>query len=494
MKNAIFLGIDAGTTKLKVALLDVEGRIIDLMATAIQVMNPFEGACEIDMHRLWLQMCELTRNLEQRNKKIWNDIVGVGITGQGDGFWPIDEDGNPVRNAILWNDTRTRSLDTHNKEQIEEICIKNYVTPMFAGAAPMILKWMSEYEQKNFQRVSSILHCKDWLNYKLTGKIFTDYSDASTAMMNIFDKKYEWRLLDLLDLSETEKLFPKPLPSTSIIGGITKSASLESGIKIGTPIIAGAIDIAAVGLGMGMGEIGEAGTIVGTTLGNEVILDDQQVDHRDTKGSILCHIIPERYIRLMATVNGTSTLDWTRNILVPQMTFEEIEDKIQEIPIGSNGIIYHPYLNGERAPFRNPFACGGFYGLTTRHTNFDMIRAAYEGLALSLYDCYENLPSIKEHIYISGGGSESNLLCQMFSDCLGKTVLRPTTKELGISGIVMALKIGLGYTNEYTTTNRNRVDTFVCNPENHQKFMALYHMFKNMRVSVAQYWEDRIAL
>ena len=494
MSGATFLGIDAGTTRIKAALIDFEGNTIDIIGLPVPVMNPFDGACEINMNALWEEFCVITKELAKRNPECFENIAGIGITGQGDGMWPIDKDGEPVRNAILWNDTRTKYLTIKNIDKINEACIKNCVTPIFAGGPNILLKWLQVNERENYDKTAWVLHCKDWLNYKLTGQIKTDYSDASTALINVFNKKYVWEIFDLLGLEDYERRFPDIVASTDIVGTVTKTASLKAGIKEGIPVIAGALDIAAVGLGVGSNKIGDACTILGTTLGNTIILEKSQVDHSDTKGSALCHIIPENYIRLMGALSGTSTLDWVRSILVPDMNFAEIEENIKCIPIGSEGVMYHPYIYGERAPFRNPFACGGFNGLNSRHNKYHMVRAAYEGLVLSLYDCYQSLPEVNDCVYVSGGGSESDFLCSMVADCLGKTILRSSIKELGINGIVMTLKVGLGYTVDFSQHNVKSIDRFEPNMENHLKFQNIYRIFQNLKISMEGYWNERANL
>jgi len=291
-----FLGIDAGTSRIKAALIDEEGDQIDIASMPVKVLFPFEGACEINMMELWNTMCKITRSLSQRNPQIWNKLVGIGITGQGDGLWPVDSKGKPVRNALLWNDTRTKNLKISNRDDIDKICIKNFANPVYAGSPHILLKWLKEKEKENFKKISTILHCKDWLNFMLTGELVTDYSDASTALLNIFNKKYVGEILEIMDLGKCEKLFPKAVPSTTIIGNVKKIASNQTGIKEGIPVIAGAVDVAAVALGAGMKQNGEACTIVGTTLCNEIILDKNYIDFKNGMG--ICYIVPEKYMNL----------------------------------------------------------------------------------------------------------------------------------------------------------------------------------------------------
>jgi len=484
-----FLGIDAGTSRIKAALIDEEGDQIDIASMPVKVLFPFEGACEINMMELWDTMCKLTRLLSKRNSQIWNKLVGIGITGQGDGLWSVDNKGNPVRNALLWNDTRTKNLKISNRDDIDKICIKNFVNIIYAGSSPILLKWLKENEKENFKKISTILHCKDWLNFMLTGELVTDYSDASTALLNIFKKKYVGEILEIMDLEKCKKLFPEAVPSTTIIGKVKKNASNQTGIKEGTPVIAGAVDVAAVALGAGIKRNGEACTIIGTTLCNEIVLDEEYVDFKN--GMIICYIVPEKYMNLMPTLNGTSTIDWIKNIFYPDLTFKQLENRLLKVPLGSRGIIYHPYIYGERAPFKNSFACGGFYGLKSVHNKIDMVKATYEGLVFSLYDCYRSLPQIYDMVYISGGGSKSKMLCQMISDCLGKRVVRPAVEELGITGIVKTLKISLEYNNNFSPIQTHDEITFIPDMEKHIQYMKFFDIFKDLRIKMEKFWKIR---
>jgi len=189
--------------------------------------------------------------------------------------------------------------------------------------------------------------------------------------------------------------------------------------------------------------------------------------------------------------NSTSTIDWIKNIFYPDLTFEQLEDRLLKVALGSRGIIYHPYIYGERAPFKNSFACGGFYGLKSVHNKIDMVRAGYEGLVFSLYDCYRSLPQIYDMVYISGGGSKSKMLCQMISDCLGKKVIRPAVKELGIAGIVNTLKISLAYNNNFSRIQINDETTFIPDMSKHIQYKRFYNIFKNLRIEMENFWKVR---
>ncbi|HVI39933.1 MAG TPA: FGGY family carbohydrate kinase, partial [Anaerovoracaceae bacterium] len=163
-----FIGIDAGTTCIKAAIVSEDGRSIDTASENVSLYMPSEDFCELDMMKLWESLCHILMRLKENNSHIWKDIKGIGITGQGDGLWAIDKEGNPAHNAILWNDTRTKHLELNNRDEIDEICLKNNANPLYAGSNIHILRWLKESEPETLGNILKIFHCKDWLNFKLT--------------------------------------------------------------------------------------------------------------------------------------------------------------------------------------------------------------------------------------------------------------------------------------------------------------------------------------
>ena len=487
----VFLVIDSGTTKIKAALIASNGREIDMVSECITTHTPFLGASEMDMNEVWQTVCKAVCRLHQNNQSVWNNIVGVGVTAQGDGAWLVDKDGNPVCDAILWNDTRAKAMVDLDYDAINKMCAGYCTTPLFAGAAPIILKWIKANHPDKYEKIHMVLHCKDWINFKMTGQLATDWTDASTSLTDIFTNKYVYEILDALDIAETKGKFPQILSPTDIVGRITPQAMKQLHIKAGTPVIVGALDVIAVAVGCNVTESGEKGSILGTTLCNYVALDRQDVKNDYSVGSILCHTKKGKYIRLMAALSGASTLDWVQREILNKENYADIELKVAKIPIGSQGVFYHPYVFGERAPFRNDFACGGFYGITASHTKYHLARAAYEGLALSMYDCYNHLPQGKSGINVAGGASQSDMLCQIISDCLGQPVIRKNSKELGITGIGEMMRIAWGFSEITNISDEDNV-CFKPNYTNHMKYKQLYRTFINLRQYIAPFWEERM--
>jgi sugar (pentulose or hexulose) kinase len=484
-----FIGIDAGTTCIKAAIVSEDGSFIDSASENVSLYMPSEDFCELDMMKLWKSLCLILMRLKEKNSGVWGDIKGIGITGQGDGLWAIDKEGDPVRNAILWNDTRTKHLKLENRDEIEGICAGCHANPLYAGSNIHILRWLQEKEPETPGKIHKIFHCKDWLNYKLTSVISSDYTDMTTALMNLKKKEFSREVLDALDLAQYMELFALPVDSSEIIGSVTEKASRETGLNPGIPVIAGAIDVAAVAVGLGAVRTGDTCIIVGTTLANQTIIKESDIDFN--KGLILSHIPRDSYICIMPTLSGASAIDWAKKLLYPELSYENIEKIINRVPIGSRGIIYHPYLQGERAPFRNPFAAGSFFGLKSTHNKEDLMRAAFEGLAMTLYDCFESLPVTNDKVFISGGAAKNDTLCQMAADCLGKGVVRVMEKEAGIKGIVSVVKVSLGHEKDYGAAKITVDKEFTADPERHLKYESIFRLFKNLRYDYEKHWLER---
>ncbi|GAQ25911.1 carbohydrate kinase [Tepidanaerobacter syntrophicus] len=481
-----FLCIDAGTTKIKAALTTTESELIDSASKDVKVLMPSPGISEVSMNEYWDLLCEVLEILYTRNTDLWSEICAVGVCAQGDGAWLLDTNCNPVRSAILWNDTRPGTIQKDELNLINQKCIDLNTTPLFSGAFPIILNWLKRHEPNNYKKVKWVIHCKDWINYKLTGNIATDVTDASTAAFDIFNKTYCYEILNWLDIDELRNCLPPVYQSTEVVGEVSESISKYLKIPAGTPVIAGSLDILAAAEGNCLMKTGEKGSILGTTLANFVVINENEAKRNlGSIGSVLCHVEPNMYIKQMSALSGIASLDWARNILAEGMTYAQLEEELKKVPIGSNEIIFLPYLFGERAPFRLANASGAFLGLRAYHKKYDMIRSAYEGIALALYDCHTNLPKYKNRLYIAGGGAQSDFLCQIICDCLDEPLVRNNVKELGILGISYLLQKIAGQIPKF---NEQYLTYFYPNQYNHQIYMKIYERYSTYKNLMINYW------
>lgn len=483
-----FLCIDAGTTKIKAALITSESEFIDIASKSVKVSMPAAGICEIDMEEYWNDICEVIAMLHAQNMNHWDEICGIGVCAQGDGAWLLDENGEPLRPAILWNDTRAGTIQKEELNIINEKCIALNTTPLFSGAFPIIMNWLKKNEIANYNRVRWVLHCKDWINYKFTGNIATDVTDASTAVFDIFDKKYCYEILDWLDIGEIKDCLPDVCLSSEIVGTILNDVSQNLKIPEGVPVITGVLDVIAAATGNYLMHPGQKGSILGTTLANFVVLNEEEAKKSlGNLGSVLCHTESGMYIKQMSALSGASSLDWIRKIMDEDTSYFDLECKLNEISIGSNGVLFLPYLFGERAPFRLPNASAVFLGLRVHHTKYDMIRAAYEGITLALYDCYQNLPKHRNVLHVAGGGAQSDFLCQAICDCVGEPVVRNQIKELGILGVSYLSQKAFG---QEPKINKQNLTHFYPNHTNHKIYMQMYQQYTKYKNVMIQQWQQ----
>lgn len=483
----MYLCIDAGTTRLKAAVVDADGGIRALEAAALCVLQPESGAMEMDMEAFWQVFCGVTQALRKKAPMEMAALQGIAVCAQGDGCWPIDAQGAPVRNAILWNDSRAGALGLDRDELLSAFVRGQNSTPLFPGAKPAILAWLKREEPAVYGRIAYALHCKDWLNLRLTGQTASEYSDQSAAGLELFRREYVLQLYDRLGIPEAKGMLPPLKQSTQLLGEIQEDAAARTGIPAGTPVAAGCMDVIAAALGAGVREAGDACATLGTTLCCQVLIGRDQVDMADSRGSALCGIRPEWYHRVMAAQSGTAALDWARALLFPGAAPGALDDDLEGIPAGSAGVLFHPYIRGERAPFRAHEARGGFYGLSAAHTPLHLLRAAYEGVAFCLRDCLEALPPVWGELHLVGGGAASAFLCQLVADTLGRPVWRPDGEELGILGAWRVLLLAKGK----LLPGREREQGAVFLPREAQNtaLQAQYERYLELQKMLLPYWQ-----
>lgn len=492
--KACFLCVDCGTTIIKATLTDVDFRLLDEAKRPVTVYTPFPGASEADMGEFWRRFCEVTNELAGRNPQAWKALEGVGLTGQGDGFWPIDAAGEPVGRAMLWNDTRSKDIDFDAIEGIPEAIREHHTNPIYAGSVCALSAWLKRNRPGAFEKVRWALHCKDWMNFKLTGEVYTDNSDASTCVYDHVNGRYVPELLELAGVPEMADRLPPIVGSTKLIGCVTEGAEAQTGIPRGTKVIEGCVDVCAVAVGSDVTRPGRSCTIIGTTLSCEIALGKEQINYDELRGLLVHHALPHVYMRVLPTLSGASTMDFAKGLFFPDEPYPALEKRLEKLPIGSGGLIYHPYICGERAPIKDPFATAGFFGLTQDHTTLHMMRSVFEGLACSFYDCYQVFEGRYENIYLSGGASVSPTVCQMFSDMIGMNCRRVEVKELGALGVARILQVALGFVESFESFEDQPATEFTPDMQRHEAYMQVYGLFKQLQEGMCGFWRKRTVL
>jgi xylulokinase/L-xylulokinase len=509
MGKPFLLGIDAGTSLVKTVVFDQDGHEIGLNREPVSVETPRQGWAEQDMDVVWQAVKKTVGTCLKHHGISASDIAGVGIVGQGDGCRLLDETLKPVRKSILWTDGRAGQIVTAWEREGKSLSgFKICGSAIFSGAPAAILEWLRRHEPDCLKRATHFLFAKDWIKLKLTGKICTDPSDASRAPFDIRKGDYSEDFFEMLGLSPYCRLFPKVLPTTEIIGEVTREAAAETGLDAGTPVMNGMIDVVACGLGVGAVRHGQAYSIVGTTCFNGVVMDTVDLEPIGI-GMTLAYAFPHQILRSMPSLAGTPNLDWFIDQFFPHEKerakgektdlYALLEREASNIPVGCEGVVYHPYINpgGERAPFVKPAATAQFFGLSLRHTRWHLLRSVYEGVALSMLDCFDHIPVVVSNLMLCGGGAQSAFWCQVLSDVTGKTVSTPSGSEFGALGASVTTGLATGVYRDIGKAVERTVaveKTFQPNMVNHQKYRELYRLYKSLYQHVWDDWDMRATI
>ncbi len=444
-----WLCIDAGTTHLKLALKSDAGETLSLRSRRLESSVAEGGRSEMDMEALWREVRRGVESLaaDEECARALANLAGIGVCAQGDGLWLLDGAGTPVRPAILWNDTRAKEIMERIEPESEALCAETRTVAQFAGSNAVLLRWLKEHEPENYRRGAYALHCKDWLNYRMTGRIAAEPTDAGTSLLSRVSGEYDTGMLQLLGIPEALPLLPEIVPSRSIVGRVRDGAL--PGVPEGTPVIAGSLDVAAAAEGLGIRDAGQTLCILGTTFCVLRMIEDSAMIVRTGGGeewprigSILYSLSPERSLRLLASLNGSAVLDWGRR-LFGGLEIRRAEEEASWIEPGANGLCFLPFIFGERAPFRDAAASGSFMGLRAHHERAHMLRAIYEGLAMVVRMCIDSMGSCGtpegSEVIVAGGAAGSALFCGILADLLQRSVVRRDVAEPGIEGVFSLL-------------------------------------------------------
>ena len=491
------IGIDAGTSNVKAVLFDVDGA--EVLVESLENEPIYIGDTEVEqnMNILWEKVALCIKMLMENGPASPDDILGIGVTAQGEGIWLIDEKGEPVQDAILWCDGR--SADEIQKwiddgQAYQDIYNVTGANPM-TGAQLSILKWMKENRKDVLDRSATMFFCKDWVRYKLTGKIATDASDASTSVMDLENETVATELLERLGLGEYARLIPTIDQSNSIAGEVTEEVAKSLGLNPGTPVITGAIDVIASAVGIGAVEDKDICVILGTTCANEIFMKKEDCEFGKEGTFMVKHAVGDLYVNLQPTMNGTPNIDWVLNEIALTKDFAKIDLMIKDVPAGSGGVIYHPYISaaGERAPFYHPNAKANFFGISANTRRADLVHAVYEGITLSIKDCLQGADKTSK-IFIAGGGAKSSIWAQMISDVTGMEVVVSAGNEFGAKGAAMMLGTAVGVYESYKdaaerTCKAERI--YRPRPDQNAIYEEIYKLYKGIRIACEDLWTAR---
>lgn len=460
MREKCFLGIDVSTTAVKALLVDPHGQVRASASIEQDFEVPRPLWAEQDPQLWWRNTVLSIRRVLQDQGIQGEDVVAIGLTGQMHGLVLLDEDGNVLRPAILWNDQRTGE---ECEEITQQIGFQNLLAitgnkALTGFTAPKIL-WVRKHEPRVYDCIAHILLPKDYVRYRLTGEFAVDKADG--AGMLLFDlKQRDWSDEVLNGLQICKTWLPKTFEGTEITGTITKQAAEETGLRTGTPVVGGGGDQAAQAVGVGAVEPG----IVALTLGTSgVVFASTSEPVIESQGRLhaFCHAVPQTWHLMGVMLSAAGSLKWYRDTLAPGVGYDELLEPAQQIAAGSEGLLFLPYLTGERTPHPDPLARAAFIGITIRHTQAHMTRAVLEGVAFGLRDSMElmrqaGLTEIHQ-VRVSGGGARSALWRQILADVMDTEMVTVNTVEGAAYGAALLASVGVGAWDSVTSCCRNVV-------------------------------------
>jgi len=499
----LLMGVDVGTSGIKVVIFDLEGNVLASKAEEVPIISKQQDQAEENMQVIWEKTSQAIRScLNSCTGDAASSIVALGVTGQGTGCWLLDSNLEPIGNAIVWIDGRAKQLiDLWKEDGRHAEAFRLTSNSIFTGSPLAILAWLKENQPQHLQKARHLVFAKDWVKFKLTGKIATDLSDLFMLPYPIEGEVKE--VLRLFDLLEVEDLLPPFEDPCRVIGEVTPQAAQATGLPAGIPVVNGVVDVVACAVALGILEAGQAYSILGTTCFNAFLTDCVDALFKpEGVGITVAYPLPGLYLRSMATMSGTLSLDWFLNNFFShprerfpdkQAFFAHLEQEMQRVPPGAGGIIFLPYISpgGERAPFIDPHARGVFFGLSLPHDEMYILRSVYEGVAFSVLDCFQALATELEEIRLSGGGVKSSFWCQVLSDVLGVKVVVPRAPELGALGISMIAGVGVGMYKDLRDAFEKvfRVSKeFYPRLEYHQLYREKYNVYRTLREKLVDVW------
>jgi len=500
------LGIDAGTTVIKSTLFDLAGREIAGASHASSFLTPRPGWAESDMETVWQAVAITVRETLAHAAIDPAQVLAIGVTGQGDGTWLVDAGGAPVRPAILWSDGRTAELvkacwQTGVGREVFQIT----GTALSTCNQAMHLRWLQEHEPATLANTAAALRAKDWIFLRMTGVVSTDATDASHTYFSVYTQAYDDRILKLLGVERWRAALPAAPRPVEHKAPLLPAVANALDLAPSTPVVAGPFDVAASALGVGAAFPGDACSVLGTAGVHQVMVDSPVLEPADI-GYNMCHAPAGVLVRLLPTMASTQNLQWfarefyTAEWAEAQQSHANIWDVLEDIaeqePLGARGVIYHPYLDpaGERAPFISSAARAQFSGISVHHTRATLLRAVYEGVALSVLDCYATMGAVVATLRLAGGGARSSLWAQMLADALAAPVIIAEGSEYGARGAVINAAVATGIYASYAEAIQQMVRparTVTPVPGNHARYQALLHLYRAERQAMMSVWEAR---
>jgi len=491
------LGIDVGTTKVKAVVFDLEGRVLASRDREYRVLTPKPAWAEQEPSLWWKTLRETVSKLFMKGGLNPQDVRGLGISVLTPALVPVDKRGRALRNAILMIDQRAVAEAEFIRRKVGEERIFEVTGNRIAPGtytAPSIL-WIKRNEPEIYKETYKFLHVNGYLVHRMTGEFTTDYTQSSaTLLLDIKRRRWSEMVCDSLGI-ELDKL-PEIYPSWEFTGELTRESAHELGLHEGIPVVAGANDTACACIGTGVVDDGMTLESIGTTITLSYITSKPEFDLRVLNR---LHAVPDRYILMAAMSTPGAAYRWLRDQFYRGKTgeFYRIMDaEAESSPPGAHGLIFMPYLSGERTPIWNPKVRGVLFGLTLTHTRADIARAFLEGGAYCVRDSLQVFKSRNleiSEVRLTGGGAKSPIWRQIMADVLGLPLKIPRVSEASCLGAAILGGTGAHIFSDPTKAAKNLVEVVEGEkprPDTHKKYRRYYRLFKNLYHNLVELFDE----
>ena len=442
--NPLILGIDIGTSACKAALFSPDGKVVAQESAVYKVFYPQKGWAEQNPDDWWNAVCAALRAMLESSGIDSADIAGVGIDGQSWAAIPLSKDGKCLCNTPIWMDMRAESICLELKknigeDKIFEVC-GNPLQPAYT--LPKIL-WYKQNRREMYDKTDKILQSNSYIAYKLTGAVTQDICQAYG--LHCFDMRAgKWEVALCGEMGINRGLLPEIFPCHAVVGEVTAEAAKACGLRAGTPVVAGGLDAACGALGAGVLHAGQTQEQGGQAGGMSICIDKYSSDPRLI---LSYHVVPGKRLLQGGSVGGGGIMRWLGEELWSDLSFRELDGEAKKAPAGSDGLVFLPYMSGERSPIWDVKAKGVYYGLDFAKTRGHMIRAGMEGAAFALrhnLEVAENAGAKAGRLRAMGGAANSRLWTQMKADITGNPIDVPSSDKATTLGAAMLAGVAVG--------------------------------------------------
>ncbi len=478
-----------GTSSVKCVLIDANGVTVAQRRAPYPTQFPQPRFAEQEPDH-WVDAAfQCIKSITKAFPDLAKNIECIGLSGTAHTAVLLDASMKPIRAAILWKDQRSEEqveyLEREHGDDIEKICLNR---ANCTWTLPQLL-WLKTHEWEIYQKICFLMISKDYVLFKLTGVFATDFSSAvSTLLVDASSRTWSAKLLDIAGLSSSS--LPPIMDSTDVVGTVQSSVARSLGLNDGVKVVVGSLDSAAelfgtgaIEPGTGMIRLGTAGGVMAVTAGpkpNPMLL-------------AYPHIIQPLWYVQAATNSCGTAINWVKSLLVDQERIDEpfavLEEWASRSPLGSNGVVFHPYLLGERVPYWDPSLKASFTNVSIGTERADFIRAVFEGIAFSLRDCYEYL---RDHEYemtqlkLAGGGAQSPLLVKIIADVIGCDIVALTEADSALgAAFVASYALGIQTDRNGVQTTQGAITKYPYDDGNSQAYSRIYQAYKDIQRSLA---------